>query len=526
MDSVRDSIYLVAPKPATPYFFGAEVYNHWGLPPTQWIADVALATIAALASSDFDVIICDETISPVDFDTSADFVGITGKITQRQRMIEIASAFRKRGKTVIIGGPCASLSPDSLRDHCDILVRGEIEGIASALFADLRLGRWKDEYVGGRPDLALSPTPKWDIYPNDRTVVGAVQTSRGCPFECEFCDVIAYLGRKQRHKPIGLVLHELDVLYKHGYRDVFLSDDNFTVYRRRTKALLAALRSWNEAPGREWVRFYTQASIDAAKDEELLRMCGEAGVSSMFVGIETPNEESLRETKKRQNLLADPAVLIDRFLANGIMVWSGMMVGFDSDGPDIFERQFDFAMASPIPLFSLGAVVAPEATPLHARLRDSGRLLANGPETAVVPWETNIVPVGMTREQMSTGMQWLANRLYHPKFFGERLFRFIGRIQTGGGPLRQRVPRGDIDRDTGTLLSRFLNSGSEEKAMAKRIYLKLVGQPALVPFVHAILLQYAQVRCVYDFGNYWRPELAELAAPPFRTIGKQYRLHG
>lgn len=509
----RNSIYLIAPKSEMPHIFGGDAFGHWGLPATQWIADVGLVTVAALVPPDFTVRICDEAISPVDLETPAQFVGITGKITQSARMIELGTEFRRRGKTVVIGGPFASLSPDSVRDACDILVCGEIEEIAPDLFADLRRGRWKDRYDGGRPDLASSPIPRWDLYPNDRALVGAVQTSRGCPFECDFCDVIAYLGRKQRHKPIENVLDELDVLYRHGYRDVFLSDDNFTVYRRRAKETVAALARWNGDSGRERVGFSTQASIDAARDEEFLGMCADAGLDAMFIGIETPNADSLRDSGKRQNLLADPAEQIDRFLDHGIMVWSGMIVGFDADGPDIFERQFEFAMSSPIPIFSLGALVAPEATPLHDRLRDEGRLVADGGETAVVPWETNIAPAGMTREQMASGMRWLANRLYRPDFFGERLIRFIQRIRPAQNAWRWRGPR-NLDTDAGALLRKLANVGSKERQMMGRVNSELVGNPSAVSFVRSMLLQYAQIRCVYDTGKYWSPDLANCAAPP------------
>ena len=394
------SLYLIAPKSTVPNHYGADFIEYWGFSSVQWMADVTLTTLAALAPPDFTVRLCDEAISPIDFDTSADFIGLTGKITQRERMIEVGAEFRRRGKTVLIGGPSASLSPDPFRHACDVLVRGEIEEIAPELFSDLRSGRWREEYDGGRPDLASSPIPQWSLYPNHRAVVGALQTSRGCPFDCEFCDVIPYLGRKQRHKPIGNVLAELDVLYGHGYREVFLTDDNFTVYRRRAKEVVDALRGWNERPDREPVFFTTQASIDAARDEELLGMCAGAGLNQVFIGIETPNEAALREANKRQNLLDGPIGQIEKFLGHGIMVRSGMMVGFDADGPDVFERQFEFAMATPIPNFSVGAVVAPEATPLHARMRKSGRLIEGANETAAVPWETNIAPIGMTREQL------------------------------------------------------------------------------------------------------------------------------
>src|SRR5262249_13384069 len=161
------------------------------------------------------------------------------------------------------------------------------EQIAPGLFSDLRCGSWRPEYDGGRPDLAMCRPPRWEGYPNDDALMGTVQTSRGCPFECEYCDVIQYLGRKQRHKAVAQVLAELDRVYAYGYRDVFLADDNFTVYRSRAKELLGALREWNLRRVAGRVRFFSQVSIDAAKDDELLRLCAEAGLTGVFIGIET-----------------------------------------------------------------------------------------------------------------------------------------------------------------------------------------------------------------------------------------------
>ena len=309
------------------------------------MADLAAATVAAMAPADFQISICDETVSLVDYNHPADWIAITGKVSQRQRMTAIADEFRRRGKRVIIGGPYASLSPARLRDHCDVLVCGEAEEIAGDLFADLRFGRPRDAYSGDKPDLALTPPPRWDLYPNDRALLGAVQTSRGCPFNCEFCDVIQYLGRKQRHKPVSHVLAEIDALYKLGYRSVFLADDNFTAYRSRCKELLEAIAWWRRD---HQMDFVTQISIDATRDEELLDMCVAAGLTQVFVGIETPNVESLRETGKQQNLLIDLAAEVQKLVDPGISVMGGMIVGFDADGPNVFRQQYDFAMSTPI----------------------------------------------------------------------------------------------------------------------------------------------------------------------------------
>lgn len=254
-------IYIINPRAATQAYFSADVFEGWGFEPTVLIADLATTTVAAMVPETFDIRLCDEHVTPIDYETPCDFVALTGKSSQVKRMLEIAREFRRRGTIVMIGGPFASLDPNAVRADCDILVQGEIEGIASTLFNDVLNGTWKSHYRGDRPDLSQSPIPRWDLYPNHRAIIGAVQTSRGCPFECEFCDVPSYLGRKQRHKKTEQVLAELDVLYGLGYRSIFLADDNFTVYRQRAKALLLALRGWNEKQTNGPV-FFQHPSID------------------------------------------------------------------------------------------------------------------------------------------------------------------------------------------------------------------------------------------------------------------------
>ena len=428
------SLYLVNPENDYPTYFGSDVFAATGRPPAVVIGDLAVTTVAAMAPRDFEVRVQDEGAGPVDYDCGADVVGITGKISQWGHMQAIAREFRSRGSTVVIGGSFASLSPETVAPHADVLVQGELEEIAGELFSDLRAGRPKERYVGTRPDLALTPPPRWDLYPNHRTFSGCVQTSRGCPFECEFCDVIQYVGRNQRHKPVDHVIRELDALYALGYRSVFLADDNFTAYRRRTKELLRAMRAWNLRQTRGPVSFGTQVSIDAADDEEMLRLLAEAGFNTVFIGIETVNEESLRESKKRQNLGVDVAEKVGRFYDHGIMVLAGMIVGFDSDGPEIFEMQRTLLEQAAVPIASIGMLVAPESTPLHERLEAAGRLAVDGSEIVASPWATNIVPAGMTGEELSSGMRWLATSLYHPAAFGERMLRFIDRL----GPQRNR----------------------------------------------------------------------------------------
>jgi hypothetical protein len=176
---MQPSLYLINPAEKTPGFHSMEVLQAWRIARAVNFADLSTTTIAALAPRDWRVTICDERIAGVDFNTTADVIGITGKVSQRDRMIELASEFRRRGKLVVIGGPYATLNPEDLRPQTDILVRGEIEEIAGRLFADLASGRWEKDYEGTKPDLSLSPVPRWDLYPRKVALTGQVQTSRG-----------------------------------------------------------------------------------------------------------------------------------------------------------------------------------------------------------------------------------------------------------------------------------------------------------------------------------------------------------
>lgn len=509
------SLYLINPVSDFPTYYSAEVMAARSLRPAAFAADLAISTLAGMAPPELEVKLCEENVSSADLNTPADIIGITGKVNQWNRMAALADAYRSRGKTVMIGGSFASLCPDVVRPHCDVLVRGEIEELAPQLFGDLLAGQLQDEYQGGKPELDRCVMPRWDLYPNDHAMLGMVQTSRGCPFECEFCDVIQYVGRKQRHKPVAMVLAELDQLYRIGYRIIFIADDNFTVYRQRAKELLEALAHWNRNLNDGRVRFITQLSIDAATDDELLRMCAEAGLTNVFIGIETPNEESLRETRKRQNMKLDLVAQVDCFVEHGIAVMGGMICGFDHDGPDIFERQYEFAMATPIMQFSLGALVAPAATPLHARLADAGRLIeSEGAEVAAVPWATNITPACMTREELLVGIQNLGRRIYDPAAFGERVVRFIENVwisddpKSPAGPGRLSDLSGrPVDLDTLSLLRTLRRMGPEEHALWRRVRKALREKPGAEMIVMSALTQYLQIRHMYDKGQFWETHI-------------------
>jgi len=498
---VPRSIYLINPAEQAPGYYSLEVLAHWRIANAVNLADLSTTTIAALVPRDWQVTICDERVQRVDFNTTADVVGLTGKVSQRDRMLELAAEFRRRGKLVVIGGPYATLNPDDVRPHADILVRGELEEIADRLFGDIAAGRFEREYEGTRPDLSTSPVPRWELYPRRAALAGQIQTSRGCPFECEFCDVIQYLGRKQRWKDPDQVVRELDVLYGLGFRDVFLADDNFTVMRRRTHALLERMAGWNATRPAGKVRFSTQASVDLARDSGLLRACADAGLTQIFVGIETPNQESLAETQKRQNLRINLADEVTKIVQAGIMVSCGIVVGFDHDDTSIFERQAAFIATLPVPAIVFSVLTAPAATPLYARMQKEDRLVSHGRVGAGAFLRPNFRPKLMSAAELEAGSAWLVNQIYAPDAYARRLRAFVDacpvRPGIGGqprfGPLETAIAARLAQYGTGELrLVRLI-----EELFAKRADLRTQ--------LSYQLAFYAQVRFMIAHHGLWNP---------------------
>ncbi|UNK39978.1 B12-binding domain-containing radical SAM protein (plasmid) [Shinella sp. H4-D48] len=462
------------------------------------MADLAMPTVAAFAPADWAVRLCDERVEPVDFDASAEFIGLTGKITQRERLRELATEFQRRGRKIIIGGSYASLSPEEVRTYADILVIGEIEEIAAELFADLSSGRYKPEYRGTKPDIGAGPLPRWDLYPPGHAMTAQVQTSRGCPFECEFCDVIQYLGRKQRWKEPERVIEELNLLHGYGYRSVFFADDNLTVMRRRTRSLLEALACWNDRPAGDRMAFSTQVSIDIARDADILNLLRESGFAMTFIGIETPNEESLSLAGKRQNLNADMIGRIRTIAEHGILAFGGIVVGFDQDGPDIFERQAAFIQAMPLPLVSPGLLVAPDATPLHARLAAAGRLI-DGRQSAASVVGTNIRPLLMSDETLRNGMIWLLNRVFSAELFAERVAAFVDIC--GEHRPQERMPF--FSGMNAALARRLARSGRPEYALIRMLDKAAHARPDLLSILTTIFVYYCQARFMLEREGIW-----------------------
>jgi radical SAM superfamily enzyme YgiQ (UPF0313 family) len=391
---------------------------------------LGLLTLAALTPPTFEVELCDENAGErVHYDTDAQIVGITGYIIQMAHVFELADRFRALGKTVVLGGPLANLLPEVCRKHCDVLFEGEAEYTWPRFLRDFAAGHAADHYhEHEKIHLPDSPPPRLDLL-KGRYAHGIVQCTRGCPFTCEFCDIIVMYGRKMRFKPVPQVLREVAAWHARGASQVFFADDNFIGHRAYCKELLRALARWNAAQ-RQPLSFYTQASIDMVRDEELLGLMRDANFASVFIGIESPRKASLAETHKTQNEKLDLVAAVHKIQSYNLFITCGMIVGFDQDDASIFDEQYDFLQEAQIPVVMLSVLLAVPRTPLYQRLEAAGRI-ANGSDlTRYVGTAggTNFQPLRMTADELRRGQERLYRRLYAPDAFAARLLGNLSRF--------------------------------------------------------------------------------------------------
>jgi len=412
---------------------------------------LGLATLAALTPESWDVEIIDENIEAVPHDTNADVVGICGMGVQFPRQRELLTYFRKRGKYVVAGGSYASLCPEEYAELADSVVAGEAESIWKTFCADFEAGRPQALYrETGEISLHDSPAPRFDLLKLDRYSMVSLQFSRGCPFRCEFCDIIVMFGRKPRTKTPEQILREFDVLRAHGVRNVFFVDDNFIGNKPQAKELLRAIAAYQREHAYTF-RFGTEASLNLAQDEELMHLLRDANFQWVFIGIESPDPEALKETLKLQNTREDMLVSLRRLYANAIDVFAGFIIGFDHDTVATFDRQHDFIRESGIQVAMIGLLTALPRTPLYARLAAEGRL--RGETSDNTRLATNVVPKSMTPQQMTTGYQRLYRRLLSDRGIADRIINKLHSLAPAPRPLGYSL------REQVTMASRLLTRG-------------------------------------------------------------------
>lgn len=339
---------------------------------------LGLVTVAALFPDDWELKLVDLNIQALtEADVAwADAVFMSAMIVQKKSFQECVALCRRLQTPVIAGGPYATSGHEGI-SGVDHFVLGEVESTFAAFLHDFENGCAQRVYQApAKPDIRHTPVPRFDLLNLSAYRTMSVQYSRGCPFQCEFCDIWRVYGNRPRLKSAGCMLAELDALFALGWRGpVFMVDDNFIGNRKKVKQqLLPALCQWQQAHGFPY-GFLTEASINLASDDDLLRAMRKAGFQEVFIGIETPSLEALKETGKTHNLQFDMAAAVRRIQKSGIEVMAGFIVGFDNEGEDIAERQIAFIQKCGIPQAMVGLLTALPGTKLYSRLQKEGRLL-------------------------------------------------------------------------------------------------------------------------------------------------------
>jgi radical SAM superfamily enzyme YgiQ (UPF0313 family) len=431
----------------------------------------ALPHLAGLVP-DHRVVLLDENVEAIDFAALErfDIVGVTGMIVQKQRMRQILASLRERHIFTVVGGAYASVDETFFDGLCDVLFTGEADETWPAFVEAFASGKnYENIYKQASPtDMTKLPSPRFDLLKVNRYASGALQFSRGCPFRCEFCDIIVTFGRKPRMKRPEQVLDELEKMRQAGFFSCFIVDDNFIGNKKAAKQLLRRIVAWQERHSFP-LRLTTEASINLADDSELLELLYQANFRSVFIGIETPRQDSLIETKKFQNTVGDSLeAKLARIRDAGLEVSAGFIVGFDHDDAQIFEDQFRFIQENGILLAMVGMLVAVPKTPLYDRLEKAGRLRLDDPNC-------NIVPAQMSAAELRAGYLELLRRLYTPGNFLERYFHQFRQPQFHLRRSRIAARSGGGNGSLKTLLYGLVLAWNLFRTLRREESLKIVG---------------------------------------------------
>ncbi len=390
---------------------------------------LGLLTIAATTPGCYQVRIVDMNCRPLTDDDIAwaDMVLFSAMMMQQRTLFSSALRCRKAGKPVVIGGPYPTSFPEECRPFCDVMVLNEGELTWPMLLKDMETGTLQPVYTSSaKPDITRTPCPRFDLLPMGDYAVIPLQYSRGCPFQCDFCDITVLYGRVPRTKTTSQMLAELDAVYATGYRGgVFIVDDNFIGNKREVATFLRELEQWNRRHGHPF-QYGTEASLNLADDPELLAALVAAGFLWVFVGVETPSMEALQEAHKLQNLKGS---LVDRvriLQEAGLLVFGGFVLGFDNETEDIFDRQIRFIGEAAIPNALVGQLGALPGTPLFERLRKEGRLLRSCTE-GLGPFYSNF-RTKLSFETIIRGQRRILETIYQPRAYFDRLLAAYRRL--------------------------------------------------------------------------------------------------
>ncbi|MDI6726664.1 MAG: B12-binding domain-containing radical SAM protein [Smithellaceae bacterium] len=387
---------------------------------------LGLLTVAAMLPREWDIRLVDLNVEKLrDKDLAwADAVMISAMLIQKDSVEEILSRCRKHGKKIIAGGPLFTVLADQYAGRVDHLVLDEAEATLPPFLSDLAKGQPGEIYRSRKfPSLSITPMPRWELVDIKKYATLMIQYSRGCPFNCEFCDVTSLFGFKPRVKGTGQLIAELQAIYDLGWRgNLFIVDDNFIGHKRAIKDLLRQVIPWMRARDYPFDLF-TEVSINLAEDDELIRLMAEAGFSSIFIGLETPNEDSLKECSKFQNCRLDLTQAVKKLQQSGFQVSGGYIVGFDSDDEGIFARQLKFIQETGVVTAMVGLLNALPNTRLWHRLAAENRLAdcSSGDNT---DGTLNFIP-RMDKTALVQGYRKLLKSLYSPRHYYQRIVAFL-----------------------------------------------------------------------------------------------------
>jgi radical SAM superfamily enzyme YgiQ (UPF0313 family) len=444
---------------------------------------LGLLTVAAMLPADWSKRLVDANVTVLTEEDLgwADYAFIGGMIVQRKSARQIITRCKEAGVTVVAGGPLFTIEYERF-EEVDHFVLNEAELTLPPFLEDLKRGRAKKIYTSTEfADIQQTPVPMWGLVDMDRYSTMEIQFSRGCPYDCEFCNVTVLLGHRPRTKTAQQIITELDTLYDLGWRaSVFFVDDNLIGNKRCLKTeLLPMLIEWQK--DKVGFSLSTEVSINLADDKQLMQMMVEAGFRTVFIGIETPDEESLAECNKKQNMNRDLIDSVKNLHRAGLKVQGGFIVGFDNDTPSIFQRQIDFIQRSGIVTAMVGLLQAPPGTRLYQRLKQEGRLLdrISGDN---VDGTTNIIP-RMDLDTLHKGYESIMQYIYSPEHYYQRVKTFLREYQP---------PKGKASRDLEYVWAFFRSTyrlGILDKARLnywKLLFWTLSHRPRHLP--HAITL--------------------------------------